>query len=117
MAFPQWTSVTTAKVHGAWNFHNALLTSSIHLDFFILISSAAGAVGNRGQAAYAAANCFLNAFTQYRKHLGLPASSIDLTAVSDVGYLAENKEKQAQVAETLGGETIAEAEVLALLGA
>lgn len=115
MTFDQWQAVVEPKVAGAWNFHHAL--SSTPLDFFAALSSAAGAVGNRGQAAYAAANCFLNAFVQYRVQLGLPASSIDLTAVSDVGYLAENAEKQAQVAETLGSETVSEKEVLALLAA
>jgi acyl carrier protein len=113
MTWDQWQAVVAPKVLGAWNFHHALLTTP--LDFFIALSSAAGAVGNRGQAAYAAANCFLNAFVQYRLKLGLPASSIDLTAVSDVGYLAENAERQAQVAENLGSETISEAEVLALI--
>ena len=115
MKFEQWESVVKSKVAGAWNFHHAL--SKVPLDFFVAISSAAGAVGNRGQAAYSAANCFLNAFVQYRVNKGLPASSIDLTAVSDVGYLAENAEKQAQVAENLGSETVSEAEVLALLAA
>lgn len=117
MSFEQWDAVVQPKVAGAWNFHRALASTSTVLDFFVALSSAAGAVGNRGQAAYAAANCFLNAFVQYRRRLGLPASSIDLTAVSDVGYLAENAERQAQVAETLGGDTIAEKEVLALLAA
>lgn len=117
MTFDQWDSVVKAKVSGAWNFHNALLASSTELDFFIALSSAAGAVGNRGQAAYAAANTFLNAFCQHRNHLGLPASSIDLTAVSDVGYLAENSSRAAEVAENLGSETIAEVEVLALIAA
>ncbi|KAE9366807.1 putative polyketide synthase [Stipitochalara longipes BDJ] len=115
MTHDQWEAVVKPKVAGAWNFHHAL--SSTPLSFFILLSSAAGAVGNRGQAAYAAANCFLNAFAQYRNRLGLPASSIDLTAVSDVGYLAENAERQAQVAESLGSETISEKEVLALISA
>jgi len=115
MTFDQWEAVVQPKVAGAWNFHRALFSTP--LDFFVALSSAAGAVGNRGQAAYAAANCFLNAFVQYRAHLGLPASSIDLTAVSDVGYLAENAERQAQVAENLGSETVSEKEVLALLAA
>jgi NAD(P)-dependent dehydrogenase (short-subunit alcohol dehydrogenase family) len=115
MTHDQWEAVVKPKVAGAWNFHHALLSTP--LSFFILLSSAAGAVGNRGQAAYAAANCFLNAFAQYRNRLGLPASSIDLTAVSDVGYLAENAERQAQVAENLGSETISEKEVLALIAA
>jgi len=115
MTHSQWEAVVAAKVSGAWNFHHALFSQP--LDLFILLSSAAGAVGNRGQAAYAAANCFLNAFAQYRRNLSLPASSIDLTAVSDVGYPAENSERQAQVAENLGSETISEKEVLALIGA
>lgn len=115
MTFDQYTSVIESKVQGAWNFHNALSTTP--LDFFIAISSAAGAVGNRGQAAYSAANCFLNAFVQHRISLGLPASSLDLTAVSDAGYLAENAEAAAEVSKNLGSDTICEAEVLALLEA
>ncbi|KIN08515.1 hypothetical protein OIDMADRAFT_92921, partial [Oidiodendron maius Zn] len=60
------------------------------LDFFVATSSAAIAVGNRGQAAYSASNAFINAFAQYRITQGLPAALIDLTAVSDAGNLAEN---------------------------
>lgn len=115
MSYEEYTTVIESKVRGAWNFHNALVNQP--LDFFIAISSAAGAVGNRGQAAYSAANTFLNAFVQYRVAQGLPASSIDLTAVSDAGYLAENAEAAAEVAKNLGSDTICEAEVLALLGA
>ncbi|KAI1774242.1 ketoacyl-synt-domain-containing protein [Hypoxylon cercidicola] len=115
MAYDQYTTVIESKVQGAWNFHNAL--SSTPLDFFVAISSVAGAVGNRGQAAYAAANCFLNGFVQYRLARGLPASSLDLTAISDSGYLAEDLEKAAEVAKNLGSDTICEAEVLALLSA
>ncbi|KAK8054747.1 polyketide synthase [Apiospora phragmitis] len=114
MTYDQYTTVIESKVQGAWNFHRALCNAP--LDFFVAISSAAGAVGNRGQAAYAAANCFLNAFVQYRLSQGLPASSMDLTAISDTGYLAEDAEKAAEVAKNLGGDTICEAEVLALLG-
>jgi len=113
MSYEQYTTVIKAKVRGAWNFHNALK----NLDFFVCLSSAAGAVGNRGQAAYSAANTFLNAFVQHRVSLGLPASSLDLTAVSDAGYLAENLEAAAEVLKNLGSDTICEAEVLALLGA
>jgi hypothetical protein len=115
MTFEEYATVIESKVQGAWNFHNALKAQS--LDFFAAISSAAAAVGNRGQAAYAAANVFLNAFVQFRLKQGLPASSIDLTAVSDSGYLAENAEAAAEVMRNLGSDTICEAEVLALLGA
>ncbi|TVY82152.1 Reducing polyketide synthase [Lachnellula suecica] len=117
MAHDQYTTVIESKVRGAWNFHHALESSGVPLDFFVAISSAAGAVGNRGQAAYSAANTFLNAFVQYRQALGLPASSLDLTAVSDAGYLAENTQAAAEVSKNLGSDTICEAEVLALLEA
>ncbi|KAJ0161416.1 Lovastatin diketide synthase LovF [Colletotrichum tanaceti] len=118
MKFNDYVSVTESKVQGAWNFHNALQERQTELDFFIAISSAAGAVGNRGQAAYAAANCFLNAFVQHRLALGLPATSLDLTAVSDAGYLADGSaERAAEVAKNLGSDSICEAEVLALIGA
>ncbi|KAH9909898.1 putative polyketide synthase [Xylariomycetidae sp. FL2044] len=115
MAYDEWTTVVESKVQGGWNFHQALINAP--LDFFVAISSVAGAVGNRGQAAYAAANCYLNALVQHRLSLGLPASSMDLTAISDSGYLAEDLEKAAEVAKNLGSDTICEAEVLALLGA
>ncbi|KAK3381968.1 polyketide synthase [Podospora didyma] len=113
MTWEDYTQVIEGKVQGGWNFHNALASSP--LDFFVAISSAAGAVGNRGQAAYSAANCFLNALVQHRISKGLPASSLDLTAVSDSGYLAEDLEKAAEVARNLGSDSICEAEVLALL--
>ena len=115
MTWEDYTQVLEGKVQGGWNFHHALASSP--LDFFVAISSAAGAVGNRGQAAYSAANCFLNALVQHRLAQGLPASSLDLTAVSDSGYLAEDLEKAAEVARNLGSDSICEAEVLALLGA
>ncbi|KAF4589051.1 Polyketide synthase [Ophiocordyceps camponoti-floridani] len=115
MSFDDFHQVMEAKVAGTWNFHRAL--SSHQLDFFIMLSSVAGIVGNRGQAAYAAANTFLDAFVQYRTQRGLPATSIDLTAVEDVGYLAENAARSKEVLKTLEGNSFGEAEVLALLEA
>ncbi|KAL2265959.1 hypothetical protein VTJ83DRAFT_5311 [Remersonia thermophila] len=115
MTYEDYHEVIEGKVQGGWNLHRALADTP--LDFFVAISSAAGAVGNRGQAAYSAANCFLNALVQHRRAQGLAASSLDLTAVSDSGYLAEDLEKAAEVARNLGSDTICEREVLALLAA
>ena len=117
MSHEDYTAVINSKVPGAWNFHNALKAASIPLDFFICLSSVAGIVGNRGQAAYAAANTFLDAFCAYRRTLGMPATSIDLTAVTGVGYLATNMGRQNEILQNLGDDTLNEAEVLALVTA
>ncbi|PHH89775.1 hypothetical protein CDD83_5286 [Cordyceps sp. RAO-2017] len=115
MAFEDFQKVVEAKVSGTWHFHRAL--SEQQLDFFVVLSSVAGIVGNRGQAAYAAANTFLDAFVQHRIQQGLPAASIDLTAVEGVGYLAENAARSKEVLQSLSGTTFGEAEVLALIEA
>ncbi|TLD08427.1 uncharacterized protein PgNI_07432 [Pyricularia grisea] len=115
MTWEDYTTVIEGKVQGAWNLHHAL--EGLPLDFFVALSSAAGMVGNRGQASYAAANCFLTAFVQYRLARGLPGSALDLTMVTDSGYLAENEEKLAEVSRNLGSDGIRECEVLALLRA
>ncbi|MEL7281816.1 MAG: amino acid adenylation domain-containing protein [Pseudomonadota bacterium] len=57
--------VFAPKVAGLANLDRAL--SGVDLDFFALFSSIAGAMGNPGQADYAAANAYLDAFAQTRK--------------------------------------------------
>lgn len=47
----------------------------------------------------------------------MAATSLNLTAISDIGYLAENSARQSQVMQNLSGSTMGEAEVLALLDA
>lgn len=114
MTFDDYNAVVRSKVSGAWNFHNAISTP---LEFFIMLSSVAGIVGNRGQAAYAAANTFLDGLAQHRVQMGLPATSLNLTAIGDVGYLAENADRQSQILQSISGSVMFEAEVLALLEA
>ncbi|WP_304364769.1 SDR family NAD(P)-dependent oxidoreductase [Brevibacillus dissolubilis] len=45
------------------------ITKELPLDFFILFSSGASAVGNLGQADYAMANAFMNVYAEYRNTL------------------------------------------------
>lgn len=125
MTHAEYRDVIESKVQGAWNFHCALdgIDSHAELDFFVAISSVSAIVGNRGQAAYAAANTYLDALVQHRLSKGLPAVSIALAAVSDAGYLADAEGGAARAADVLrnlggdAGNTICEAEVLALLRA
>ncbi|KIA75675.1 putative polyketide synthase protein [Aspergillus ustus] len=80
------------KVQGAWNLHHAAAELKLQLDFFTLLSSISGVIGQNGQANYAAANCFLDSFASYRRSLGQPALSLDLGAVQDIGVAMENPE-------------------------
>ncbi|XDG09707.1 hypothetical protein ABKA04_009322 [Annulohypoxylon sp. FPYF3050] len=81
-----------AKVKGTWNLHNVSSQEQNQpLDFFTMLSSISGVVGNKGQANYAAANTFLDAFASYRIANGLRANTIDLGVIEDVGYVAEQE--------------------------
>src|SRR5450755_2652821 len=78
-----------SKVQGTWNLHNVALEQASPLDFFTMLSSISGVVGQKGQANYAAASVFLDSFASYRHRLNLSASSVDLGVIEDVGYVAE----------------------------
>ncbi|MEV5142150.1 type I polyketide synthase [Streptomyces syringium] len=52
------------------------LTRELDLSVFVLFSSASAAVGNPGQANYAAANAVLDALAEQRRAQGFPATSI-----------------------------------------
>ncbi|MEJ2200933.1 MAG: SDR family NAD(P)-dependent oxidoreductase, partial [Desulfuromonadaceae bacterium] len=74
-----------AKVGGL--LHLDKHTRNCPLDFFMTFSSVSALIGNAGQTAYVVGNAFLDAFAQYRRSQGLPATSIDFGAIADVGIL------------------------------
>ncbi|MFF7749304.1 SDR family NAD(P)-dependent oxidoreductase [Streptomyces sp. NPDC007971] len=78
--------VLRPKVDGAAHLHR--LTARTPLDLFLLVSSAAGVVGNAGQGNYAAANVFLDQLAHHRRSLGLPGASVSFGAWAGEGLAA-----------------------------
>lgn len=75
------------KVQGSWNLHEQLTG----VDFFIMLSSVLGVIGNPSQANYTAGGAFQDALAHHRRARGLPAVAIDLGMVKGVGYVAKNE--------------------------
>lgn len=90
MTWAQWDEVKRPKIDGAWNLHNSLMTQKQPLDFFFLASSIVTVVDQPGQGNYSAASTYVEAFAQYRRGLGLPASVLNICPVKGVGFVADN---------------------------
>jgi acyl transferase domain-containing protein/acyl-CoA synthetase (AMP-forming)/AMP-acid ligase II len=85
-----WHDIETLvrpKVQGTWALAHAL--AGRRLDFFVCCSSVAALWGGRGQAAYAAANTFLDGFASYRAALGLAAASVALGPIRGTRMVPE----------------------------
>ncbi|KAH8691887.1 KR domain-containing protein [Talaromyces proteolyticus] len=113
MTIKEWNTVVHPKVKGTWNLHNTSVSANADLDFFVLFGSLSGVCGQPGQTNYASANTFLDAFSQYRLSLGLPACAIQIDAVEEVGCLAEHESimQKLNAAGALPG-TVLECELL-----
>ncbi|OLR93403.1 hypothetical protein BJP25_17940 [Actinokineospora bangkokensis] len=72
-----------AKAEGALRLHEAC--AGHELDWWLAYSSAAGLLGSPGQAAYATANAWLDAFTAWRRGQGLPAATVQWGAWAETG--------------------------------
>ena len=88
MSHSDWEAANAPKVTGAWNLHESLKDQP--LDFFVMASSLVTIVEQPGQGNYSASNTFLEAFTQYRRSLSLPASVLNICPIEDAGFVAQN---------------------------
>lgn len=109
MTYEQFTAAVTPKVKGALNLHRALHSSP--LDFFVMTSSISAVLGNPGQANYCAANSYLDSLALHRRTHGLPATSLALPMILDIGVVAENESIEASLSRK-GMYGITEAEML-----
>lgn len=100
------------KVDGVWNLHNRL--SKTDLDFFIILSSLVGIVGDPSQAAYVAASVFQETFADYRNRQGLPAVTLALGKVVDIGIVAEKLSARRGV-QGLWSRDVRKEEVMAMI--
>lgn len=93
MTYEQWRQGVLPKVLGTMNLHKHLPK----VNFFVMLSSLVGALGNVSQSNYAAGNTFQDALARHRTANGLPAVTIDLGAVTEVGWVAAAEDSAAVV--------------------
>lgn len=111
LSLDDFNTALKPKVQASWNLHEALPKD---LDFFILLSSASGIVGNRGQSNYNAGNSYQDALARHRISNGWKATALDLGVILSVGFVAENADLLGNLRAT-GYTAIREEEFHAIL--
>ncbi|KGO37540.1 Acyl transferase/acyl hydrolase/lysophospholipase [Penicillium expansum] len=115
MSLDSFNRAVRPKVDGTWNLHKATIGQP--LDFFVILSSAVGVLGNPGQANYGAGNTYQDALASYLRTIGRPATAIDLGLMIDVGAVAEEESGvKLRNLKRKGYVGVTEAELLASMG-
>ena len=86
MSLEAFDSTVKPRVIGTINLHKAVEHSP--LDFFLMWSSWTAIFGTATQTNYIASCSFLDAFARHRRSLGLPATSLSLSRIGNVGAIA-----------------------------
>ena len=92
MTLSAFNGTMRPRVLGTLNIHRATL--NMDLDFFLLWSSWTKILGSASQANYMASSAFMDAFAQYRQGLALPATSLSLGHMLDVGIVSDHLDYQ-----------------------
>ena len=85
MSLENWQRTVKPKVDGSILLNN--LYARNDLDFFLLMGSIAGPVGNRSQSSYAAANTFMSSIIRWRRDRNLVGSIINPGQIVNVGHV------------------------------
>ncbi|KAF5531595.1 polyketide synthase [Fusarium napiforme] len=112
MTFQQWSLTIRSKVNTSKNLHELLPKD---LDFFILLSSLAGVVGQMASANYAGGSAYQDALAKYRRAHSQTALSLDIGWMSNIGIIAEKEAYQRQRETSNDMQPIDDKELLALL--
>ncbi|KAL7915129.1 putative polyketide synthase [Trichoderma velutinum] len=112
MTFEQWNLTMRSKVQTSWNLHRFLPKD---LDFFIMLSSIAGVIGQMASANYSGGCTYQDALVRYRLAHGQTALSLDIGWMRNVGIVAENSAYQRQRQSLEDMKQIEDTELLAAL--
>lgn len=91
MTFDDWDAVLRPKIQGSRNLIDTFQCPGPDSPWFLLLSSASGIIGNRGQANYAAANTYQDALAQYYTARKQRVVSIDLGPILGAGMLTRGE--------------------------
>ncbi|CAI6100676.1 unnamed protein product [Clonostachys chloroleuca] len=111
MTHDQWQAAINPRVAGTRNLYSLMP----NLSFFVLLSSAVGVLGNRGQANYAASNAYLDAFAHYNERPATRVVSIDVGWADFAGTAAESEDVRRHLASLGCLAPMLEAEMLSIL--
>lgn len=92
MTLERFNATMQPRVIGTMNLHRALQKTP--LDLFMLWSSWTTLLGSASQSNYMASNSFMDAFGRHRKALGMPATSLSLGQILDIGIVSHTPEYQ-----------------------
>ena len=92
MTLTKYYQALDPKIRGSQNLHDIFQQSPGQLDFFIMLSSLGGILGNASQSNYCIGNTFQDALAHHRASNGSPALAIDVGKVVDAGWVAQNRD-------------------------
>jgi phthiocerol/phenolphthiocerol synthesis type-I polyketide synthase C len=108
--------VLRTKIAGAENL--AAASTGLQARFFLVYSSITTLFGNPGQAAYVAANAWLEAWArEQRQAHGLPVTAIAWGPIADAGFLTRHERVRGSLEERMGGHALAQSVALDCLDA